>query len=134
MKKVLKYIGVDDWHNAKYEDENGRIFVDISQPTDPREPKDLHTVSSNYGEPETPVKFDDIEVTGWSDEDQLQKDHEFEYLMLSSLQIKASDPKAWGYTPQGIIEKMRHYYYLLPVKPEWCTKEDIDNLENKIVK
>lgn len=47
MKKVLKYIGVDDWHNAKYEDENGRIFVDISQPTDPREPKDLHTVSPN---------------------------------------------------------------------------------------
>lgn len=54
--------------------------------------------------------------------------------MLSSLQMKASDPKAWGYTPQGIIEKMRHYYDLLPVKPEWCTKEDIDNLENKIVK
>ena len=35
-------------------------------------------------------------------------------------------------TKEGIIKEMRHYYALLPVKPEWCTKEDIDNYERNI--
>lgn len=128
----LEYIGVDDWHNNKYKDKNGRILVDIGNSKDPRHPTDLHTVSPDLGEPDTPVHFDNIEVTGWTDADQLQKDHEFEYMMLSSLQAKISDYKAFGYTKESIIAKMRHYYNLLPVKPEWCTKEDIDRYEQTI--
>lgn len=128
----LEYIGVDDWHNNKYKDKNGRILVDVGNSKDPRHPTGLHTVSPDLGEPDTPVHFDNIEVTGWTDADQLQKDHEFEYMMLSSLKAKIGNYKAFGYTKESIIAKMRHYYDLLPVKPEWCTKEDIDRYEQTI--
>ena len=129
----LKYLGVDDWGNNKYKDKNGRMYVDVANSKDPRFPVNLHTVTRDWGEPCKPVHFDNIKVTGWTDEDQAQKVFQFEYMMLSSLQMKISSYKSWGYTKEGIIKEMRHYYALLPVKPEWCTKEDIDNYEKNIL-
>lgn len=128
MKKVLKYVGVDDWHNNRYEDEDGRVYVDLSASSDPRKPGDLHTVTPDYEEPDRPVHFGEIEVTGWTDLDQLQRNFRHEYMMLSALKMKSYDPVSFGYTPQEIADEMLRYYDMLPVKPVWCSREYIESV------
>ena len=124
---ILKYVGVDDWGNNKYKDKNGRIYVDVANSKDPRFPANLHTVTRDWGEPCKPVHFDNIKVTGWTDEDQAQKVFQFEYMMLSALQMKISSYKSWGYTKEGIIKDLHSREEYLPpsVKKRNKRKESI---------
>lgn len=40
----------------------------------------------------------------------------------------------WALDEKKQIEKMRELYNLLPIKPEWLTKEQIDEYEKKMIK
>lgn len=65
------------------------------------------------------------------------KDYKFEYMLLSRLQqdckyylnFGGRDAKhcLWAGDEQKQIDKMRELYDLLPEKPEWLTREQIDN-------
>lgn len=57
----------------------------------------------------------------------------FEYMLLNRLQCDyylgygGRDAKQlWAHDEQKQIDKMRELYDLLPVKPEWLTREQID--------
>lgn len=137
--RILEYVGEDYFGKPKYKDSDGNVYVDVDLSQDPRNPGGLHYVTPDFQEPDNPVDFE-FEVIGWTDEDQLQRNFRHEYMMLSSLKMKSMDylydvvvaEKRWGYRPKELIDKMREYYGKLPVKPEWCTKEFIDNIEKQI--
>ena len=68
-----------------------------------------------------------------------------EYMLLDRLRIDceyyiqnqklgANAKCLWALDEKKQIEKMRELYDLLPVKPEWLTKEQIDEYEKKIIK
>ena len=137
---TLRYIGENLWGQSKYRDEAGNVYVDVDLSSDPRKPSGLCEVTSDYEEANTPVCFE-FEVTGWTDEDQLQRNFRYEYMMLSALKLRSSDylndaaiaERRWGYKPCELIREMKKYYNILPVKPEWCTKEYIEYLEKQLM-
>lgn len=63
-------------------------------------------------------------------------DYKFEYMLLNRLQCdcnyylghggRNAQHCLWAYDEQKQIDKMRELYDLLPVKPEWLTREQID--------
>lgn len=65
-----------------------------------------------------------------------QEDYRFEYMLLNRLQCDCEYYLSYGgrdaqhclcaLDEQGQIDKMRELYDLLPVKPEWLTREQID--------
>ena len=69
-------------------------------------------------------------------DEKLSYEDRFNYMMLSRLQSDCEyylnwggrDPNhcLWAHDEQRQINKMRELYDLLPVKPEWLTKEQID--------
>lgn len=52
------------------------------------------------------------------------RDYKFEYMLLNRLQHDCN--YYLGHDEQKQIDKMRELYDLLPVKPEWLTREQID--------
>lgn len=147
----MTYIGENAWHQAKYKDEEGRIYVDVDMAEDPRKPLSLHTVTQDYGEPDLPANFDEVEVVGWSDEKQMQKKFRFHYMRLSSLQMKANDfissynesgidearaslNRHWHKTPELLSKEMHEEFNMLPVKPDWCTSEYLERFDKIISK
>lgn len=64
------------------------------------------------------------------------KDYKFEYMLLNRLQCdcnyylghggRNAQHCLWAHDEQKQIDKMRELYDLLPVKPEWLTREQID--------
>lgn len=64
------------------------------------------------------------------------RDYKFEYMLLNRPQCDCEyylgygncDAKhsLWAHDEQKQIDKMRELYNLLPVKPEWLTREQID--------
>lgn len=64
------------------------------------------------------------------------RDYEFEYLLLDRLRSdceyysdnggRNAKHSLWAQDEQKHINKMRELYDLLPVKPEWLTREQID--------
>ncbi|TGX80503.1 hypothetical protein E5358_12665 [Palleniella muris] len=134
MKLKLTFTGKCGLGYPKYKDEAGHVYVDVDFSDDPRKPTGLHTVMGDFYEPAHPVKCDEIEVEGWTEQDQIQKNFKHEYMMLSSLQMRVQYKIENGIAVgAAIISDMRRYYDMLPVKPEWCTKENIDNYEqNKL--
>lgn len=71
-----------------------------------------------------------------------QKDYRFEYMLLSRLQCDcdyylgygARDAQhcLWAHDEQRQIDKMRELYDLLPTKPKWITKEQINEYATKM--
>lgn len=72
-------------------------------------------------------------------------DSKFNYMLLNRLQadceyyinnyaeLGANRAKAlWAGEEQAHIDKMRELYDLLPVKPEWCTREQINHYAQKL--
>lgn len=68
-----------------------------------------------------------------------QKDFRFEYMLLNRLQCdcdyylyylsyggRNAQHCLWAHDEQKQIDKMRELYDLLPIKPEWLTREQID--------
>ncbi len=134
-KKKLAYKSETDFGLHKYEDENGKIYVDVDMSPDPRKPSGLHTVSGYYEEPESPVEFD-FEVIGWSDEQQLQRNFIFDYMMLSSRKAMLKYNLENGNKEKclGLLEQIREYFAKVPVKPEWITEEQIKEFEMSVDK
>lgn len=66
----------------------------------------------------------------------IMADDRFNYMLLNRLQCDCEyylgygncDAKhsLWAHDEQKQIDKMRELYDLLPVKPEWLTREQID--------
>lgn len=64
------------------------------------------------------------------------RDYKFEYMLLNRLQCdcnyylghggRNAQHCLWAHDEQKQIDKMRELYDLLPVKPEWLTREQID--------
>lgn len=64
------------------------------------------------------------------------RDYKFEYMLLNRLQCdcnyylghggRNAGHCLWAHDEQKQIDKMRELYDLLPVKPEWLTREQID--------
>lgn len=64
------------------------------------------------------------------------RDYKFEYMLLNRLQCDCDYYLGYGsrnaehclqaHDEQKQIDKMRELYDLLPVKPEWLTREQID--------
>lgn len=64
------------------------------------------------------------------------RDYKFEYMLLNRLQCdcdyylgyggRNAEHCLWAHDEQKQIDKMRELYDLLPVKPEWLTREQID--------
>ncbi len=134
-KKILTYKGETDLGLHKYEDESGKIYVDVDMSADPRKPSGLHTISGYYGEPEWPVEFE-FEVVGWSDEQQLQYNFKFEYMMLSSRKAMLKYNLENGNKEKclDLLEQIREYFAKVPVKPEWITEEQIKEFEMSVDK
>ena len=67
---------------------------------------------------------------------EVTRDYRFEYMLLDRLQCdcdyylgygsRNAGHCLWAHDEQKQIDKMRELYDLLPVKPEWLTKERID--------
>lgn len=64
-----------------------------------------------------------------------QKDFRFEYMLLGRLRCDCEyylgyggkcAKQLWAHDGQKQIDKMRELYDLLPIKPEWLTREQID--------
>ena len=62
-------------------------------------------------------------------------DNRFNYMLLDRLRGDCeyylgfgghSAKTLWAKDEQTQIDKMRELYYLLPIKPEWLTREQID--------
>lgn len=70
------------------------------------------------------------------------RDYTFEYMMLSRLQCdcdyylryggRDANHRLWDHGEQRQINEMRRLYDLLPVKPEWLTREQIDEYAAKM--
>ena len=64
------------------------------------------------------------------------RDYKFEYMLLNRLQCdcdyyfgyggRNAQHCLWAHDEQKQIDNMRELYDLLPVKPEWLTREQID--------
>ena len=64
------------------------------------------------------------------------RDYKFEYMLLNRLQCdcnyylgygsRNAQHCLWAHDKQKQIDKMRELYDLLPVKPEWLIREQID--------
>lgn len=63
------------------------------------------------------------------------KDFRFEYMLLDRLRCDCEyylgyggkcAKQLWAHDEQKQIDKMRELYDLLPIKPEWLTREQID--------
>lgn len=71
-----------------------------------------------------------------------KSDFKSEYMLLDRLaedckyyiNFKSTARCLWAKDEQSQIDKMRELYDLLPVKPEWLTKEQIDEYEKKMIK
>lgn len=70
-----------------------------------------------------------------------QKDFRFEYMLLDRLRCdceyyldygRRCAKQLWAQDEQRQIDKMRELYDLLPVKPEWLTREQIDEYAAKM--
>lgn len=71
-----------------------------------------------------------------------QENYRFEYMLLNRLQCdceyylsyggRDAQHCLWALDEQGQIDKMRELYDLLPVKPEWLTREQIDEYAAKM--
>ena len=71
-----------------------------------------------------------------------KKDYRNEYMLLSRLQSdcdyylgygnRNAKHALWTKDEQAQIDKMRELYDLLPIKPEWLTKEQIDEYARKM--
>lgn len=72
----------------------------------------------------------------------MSRDDKFNYMLLSRLQQDCDfylghgnrDAKysLWARDEQKQIDKMRELYDLLPIKPEWLTREQIDEYAVKM--
>lgn len=70
------------------------------------------------------------------------KDYKFEYMLLDRLRCdcnyylgnggRNAKHSLWAQDEQKQIDKMRELYDLLPVKPEWLTREQIDEYAAKM--
>ena len=70
------------------------------------------------------------------------EDNKFNYMMLSRLRQdceyylgygnRNAKHSLWAQDEQKQIDKMRELYDLLPIKPEWLTKEQIDEYAAKM--
>lgn len=71
-----------------------------------------------------------------------QEDYKFEYMLLGRLQCdcdyylnyggRDAQHCLWAHDEQKQIDKMRELYDLMPIKPEWLTKEQIDEYAAKM--
>ena len=71
-----------------------------------------------------------------------KKDYRNEYMLLGRLQSdcdyylsygnRNAEHALWAKDEQAQIDKMRELYDLLPIKPEWLTKEQIDEYARKM--
>lgn len=68
----------------------------------------------------------------------MESDYKFEYMLLSRLQMDCEfylgygnrcDKFLWAKNVSDQISKMRELYNMLPVKPMWIDREDINNYE-----
>lgn len=65
-----------------------------------------------------------------------QEDYQFEYMLLNRLQCdceyylgygnRDANHSLWAHDEQKQIVKLSHFIDLLPIKPEWLTREQID--------
>lgn len=83
-----------------------------------------------------------VKVKGKAMNESIDNPHAFTYRLLNRLQSDCDywlgnggryDGHLWAKSPEAQIAKMRELYNALEVKPEWLTKEDIDEYERKMV-
>lgn len=70
------------------------------------------------------------------------KEYKFEYMLLDRLRCdceyylshgnRNAGHSLWAHDEQKQIDKMRELYDLLPIKPEWLTKKQIEEFAAKM--
>lgn len=128
-----------------YEDEKGRLYVDMS---DVKDKTDLYRCVGDYDEPSHSVNAEDFELINNPKNDEnyeRNKKYEYTYMLLSRLVMDCKyylgngnrfDGHLWAGSVDKQIAKMKELWNTLPedMKPEWLSMEDIENYEKEMKK
>lgn len=126
-----------------YEDEKGRLYVDMS---DVKDKTDLYRCVGDYDEPSHSVNAEDFELINNPKNDEnyeRNKKYEYTYMLLSRLVMDCKyylgngnrfDGHLWAGSVDKQIAKMKELWNTLPedMKPEWLSMEDIENYEREM--
>lgn len=126
-----------------YEDEKGRLYVDMS---DVKDKTDLYRCVGDYDEPSHSVNAEDFELINNPKNDEnyeRNKKYEYTYMLLSRLVMDCKyylgngnrfDGHLWAGSVDKQIAKMKELWNTLPedMKPEWLSMEDIENYEKEM--
>lgn len=152
----LQRVGRNYWGNIAYKDENGKFYLDIDM-VEGKTPQTLYTCSPSDemdGEPGCPLKVKFEIVNPFTDEELKMSHFRFEYGMLSRLKDeceafigkKGNEEEdrwdcryhnvrnIWGDSIESHMAEMKRLWDRIPedIKPEWCTAQEIDELERKM--
>lgn len=134
---ILKYIGKSNLGNAIYKDtaKDGTLYIDTEFPKDLAKPIALHTMSSEYEEPDFQLDMTKFEfLVEGAPQSNSQKDS---YMLLGRMK---SDLDAHMYPYNNVwIENWEEYldeiqalYNSLEVKPDWCTQDDLGKYAERL--
>lgn len=151
----LQRVGRNYFGNIAYKDENGKFYLDIDM-VEGKTPETLYhccPADDMDGEPGFPLKAEFEILNPFTDKELKMQHFRFEYSMLSRLKdeceafvgktgIEEEDKfdcryhnihNIWGTTIKSHISEMKRLWNKIPdeIKPEWCTEEDISQLERK---
>ena len=151
----LQRVGKNSFGNMAYKDENGRFYLDIDM-INGKNPKTLYRCSPSDdmdGEPDCPLRVMFEILNPFTDMELRMQKFNFEYSMLSRLKDECEAfvgktgceqkdkwdcryrnvHNIWGDTIENHIAEMKRLYDMIPedIKPEWCTADDIAELERK---
>lgn len=72
----------------------------------------------------------------------MENNHRYNYMILDRLKMDCeyflghgnrSHKRLWALNPTDQIKEMKRLYELVPVKPKWLTKEQIEKYEKEMV-
>ena len=151
----LQRVGRNYFGNIAYKDENGRFYLDINM-VEGKTPEILYHCSpadDMDGEPDFPLKAEFEIFNPFTDNELKMQQFRFEYSMLSRLKNdceayvgkSGNEEKdswdcryhnarnTWGTSIKNLIEEMKRIWNKIPedIKPQWCTAEEIAELERK---
>lgn len=151
----LQRIGRNFWDNIAYKDENGKFYLDIDL-VEGKTPEKLYHCSpadDMDGEPSHPLNKKFEIINPFTDKELKMENFSFEYAMLGRLKDECEAfvgktgneerdkwdcryhnvRQIWGCSIENHIAEMKKLWNKIPedIKPEWCTAEEISELERK---
>ena len=151
----LTRIGENSNGEIAYKDETtGKFYLDINHSND-KVPTTLYTCSPSDdmdGEPGWPVKQKFEIVNPFTDNELLEKQFQFEYMMLSRVTQDCfgyfgtggdedkwdcrynNERNVWGQSIRKCVDKAKELWQKIPesIKPQWITWEQILQFEQKL--